>query len=265
MIKKETVLNRILKLSGALVKGVGYLFHTLFPKKRFTIPKHSKAKIKSDNEYKIPKIVWQTNFTNEVTLPVYVNYLVIRLLSLDYDYYYVSTEDREEFIKENADEDTYKAFMRLNDGAAQADFWRVFVLNTKGGVYLDIDAHPVWPLSKLIKPDYKELILLNKQHYTNYFMASAPNNPILKRALDIMVDNIKNNRVERGVYFLTGPEVLNQAIEELNVTPNHRFYRVTCVQGSFTNEYFQYMDKPRSKWTYKDKRELLRDIKEDES
>jgi mannosyltransferase OCH1-like enzyme len=254
-------INRLLKFSGGIVKGIGYIFHFFFPKKRFTLPKYSKAKIKSKEDYTISKIVWQTNFTQKVTLPVYINYLVIRLMSLDYDYHYVSTEDREKFIKRYASEEFVRAFLRLNDGAAQADFWRVFVLNTKGGVYLDIDAHPVWPLSKMIKKDDEELILKNKQHYTNYFMASAPKNPILEKTLELMVDNINNNRIEKGVYFLTGPEVLNQAIGDKK--PNSRFYRVTCVQGSFTNEYFQYIDRPKSKWTYKDNRTLLKSKKED--
>ena len=262
MIQKEVILNRVLKLSGAFVKAVGYVFHFFFPDKRFTIPKFSEAKRKSKQNSLIPKNIWQTNFTNKVTLPVYVNYLVIRLLSPEYNYNYVSTEDRDRFMKENTDEKTYEAFSKLTDGAAQADFWRVFVLNTKGGVYLDIDAHPVWFLSDLIKPDFKELILLNKEHYTNYFMASAPDNPILEKALEIMIENIEQKRVEKGVYYLTGPVVLNKAISELNITPNHRFYRVTCVQGSFTNEHFQYIDKKRGKWTHKDVSELLKNGEE---
>jgi len=261
MSVKIVISNRLLKISGGFAKTIGYIFHFIFPKRRFVLPKFSKAIIKSKKSSIIPKVVWQTNFTDKVTLPVYINYLIIRLMSLDHDYHYVSTEDREEFIKKYAPKEFVEAFLRLNDGAAQADFWRVFVLNTKGGVYLDIDAHPVWPLSKIIKKDDKELILKNKQHYTNYFMASAPSNPILEKTLELMVDNINNDRIEKGVYFLTGPEVLNHAIG--NKKPNSRFYRVTCVQGSFTNEYFQYMDRPRSKWTYKDNRTLLKPKKED--
>jgi len=170
------IVNRIAKLSGALVKGFSYIFHFIFPKKRFTIPKRSEAWLKSSKDPKIPKEIWQTNFTNEVTLPVYINYLFNRVMSLSYNYNYVSTEDRLEFMKQNASTEIYKAFEQLTDGASQADLWRVFVLNFKGGIYMDIDAHLVWPLAKIIQPDYNEIILLNKEHYTNYFIHYAKNN-----------------------------------------------------------------------------------------
>jgi len=187
---------------------------------------------------------------------VYINYLFNRLMSLDWEYRYVSTEARLEFIKQNANENFVKAFEQLTDGASQADFWRIFVLNHAGGVYMDIDAHAVWPLSKIIKPEYKELILMTKHRYSNYFMASSPNNEHLEKTLELMVDNIENKRIGNGVYDLTGPTVLNKAIGEKIV--NYRHNKITCIQGSFTNEYFQYIDKPRGKWTYAKKEELLK-------
>jgi mannosyltransferase OCH1-like enzyme len=251
------VTNRIIKILGTIIKTLSYPFHLILPNLRFTIPINSKAKIKTKEYYKIPKIIWQTNYTNKVTLPMYINYLFNRLMSLDYEYHYVSTEERLKFIKQHSSKDIFDSYSRLTDGASQADFWRVFVLYKCGGVYLDIDAHFVWPLSKIIKPKDKEVILLTKQHYSNYFIASQKDNPILEKTLDIIVDNINNKRVENGVYSLTGPITLNDAIGSSKV--NYRFYRVTCVQGSFTNEYFQYIDKPKGKWIYAKNSTLLSD------
>jgi len=251
------IANRFSKILGAFSKVLAYPFHTLFKHKRFTIPEHSEAFIKSTKEQKIRKTIWQTNYTNKVSLPVYINYFYNRLMSLDYEYRYVSTQKRMEFLKEHASKTDFSAFSKLTDGAAQADFWRVFVLNFYGGVYMDIDANLVWPLSKIIKPDDTEVFLLNKQHYTNYFIASQKNNPILQETLQMIVKNIEEKKVEGGVYELTGPTVLNHVIGDKKV--NYKFYRFTCVQGSFTNEYFQYIDKPRGKWTYAKKEDLLQD------
>ncbi len=253
------VSNRLIKITGNIAKTLCYPFHFIFPKKRFTIPELSKPLIKSDKQQKIPKIIWQTNYTNKVSLPVYLNYLFNRLMSLDYEYRYVSTEDRLEFIQKNAPKKVVEVFEKLTDGASQADVWRLFVLNHIGGIYMDIDAHLVWPLSKIIKSDDEEVFLLNKQHITNYFIASAKDNQILKDSLDIIVDNIQKEKIEGGVYNLTGPTVLNIAIGDKKV--NHRFYRITCVQGSFTNEYFQYIDKPRGKWNYAKKEDLIKSSK----
>ena len=46
-------------------------------------------------------------------------------MSLDFEYRYVSTEEREEFIRQHAPARVYDAYIKLNDGAAQADLWRL--------------------------------------------------------------------------------------------------------------------------------------------
>jgi mannosyltransferase OCH1-like enzyme len=254
---KIIVANRSIKLLGALVKTLSYPFHFIFPNKRFTIPKQSDPLRKSTTQTLIPKIIWQTNFTNRVTLPIYVNYLFNRFLSPDYEYRYVSTEDRLTFLEEHAPKEVFQAYQKLTDGASQADLWRMFTLNHYGGIYMDIDAHAVWPLSKMIKPNDTEVFLLNKQHYTNYFIAVQKGNPILEKTVQIIVENIEQKKIGSGVYDLTGPSTLNIAIGDQKV--NHRFYRLTCVQGSFTNEHFQYIDKPRGKWTHAKNEELIKE------
>lgn len=97
-------------------------------------------------------------------------------MSLDWEYRYVSTEDRLEYIKQNAPKNYIDAFEKLTDGASQAIFWRLFVLNNIGGVYMDIDAHVVLPLSKLINPEDKELLLLNQKLDTITIFSNVPNN-----------------------------------------------------------------------------------------
>lgn len=245
----------MIKITGNIFKALSYVFHFIFPNKRFTIPAYSKAIINSKKPSKIPRIIWQTNYTDRVSLPMYLNYLFNRLMSLSYEYHHVSTEARLEFIEANMSEEIVREYKKLINGASQADLWRLLVLDYFGGVYLDIDAHLVWPLSKVVKPEDSEIFLLTKQHYTNYFIASEKDNPILKRTIQMIVDNIKNERIEGGVYSLTGPTALNVALE--GQTFNERYYRYTCVQGSFTNEHFQYIDKRRGKWTHVKNSDLI--------
>jgi len=250
------IANRTIKIVGAITKGFAYIFYFFFPNKRFTIPIHGDALLSSKREDKIPKVIWQTNYTNVVSLPVYLNYLFNRFMSPTYEHNYVSTEDRLVYLKENASEDIVEAYEQLTDGAAQADLWRLFVLYTHGGIYMDIDAHFVWPLHKIIKKSDTEIFLRTKKDYTNYFMAMQKGNQYLQKSIDLIVDNIQNKRLGGGVYDLTGPTVINVAIGDEKV--HHRLYRITCVQGSFTNEHFQYMDKPRGKWTHTKKEDLLK-------
>ncbi|AIL31953.1 glycosyltransferase family 32 protein [Basilea psittacipulmonis] len=250
----------ITRFIGHIVKYLCYIFHFLFPKKRFTIPFYSPAKIKKTQDQKIPRIIWQTNYTNKVSLPVYCNYLVNRFFSQDYEYRYMGHEEREKYIKEKADEVTFKAFDQIADGAAQADFWRLFVLYTEGGVYLDIDAQLAWNLSAIIGEEDKEVFITRRDHYNNFFMASAPGNPLLKDVLDRIILNIqdKENNKKMGVYGLTGPTVLNAVLNPKEEAITVRRDSLTCSQGTFTNEHFQYIDKKRSKWTYKSPDEIFK-------
>lgn len=253
------ICNRFSKLVGNLSKVfISYPFHFFLPKKRFTIPKYSKALVQGKKQI-IPKKIWQTNYTNRVSLPIYLNYLFNRLMSLSYDYHYVSTEDRLIFIKENTGADIVKAYERLNDGAAQADLWRLLVLQHLGGIYMDIDAHLVFPLSGLIKKTDKELFILkgSDNTHTNYFIASQKNHPILEKATEIILENINSNQVV-GVFSLTGPVPFSDAIKQSKIAINDKSYRYVCVQGDFTNEHFQYIDKPRGKWTHKKPSEILK-------
>ena len=251
------IANRLTKLTGNLIKGLGYVFHLLFPNKRFTIPEESAPlKRKGREQQQIPQILWQTNYSNLVSLPMYINYLYNRLMSRQYTYRYASDTAILEFFETYATSEELQAYRQLNDGAAKADFWRVVVLYHLGGVYLDIDATLVWPLSKQIKKDETEIFLLNKEHFTNYFMATAPANPIYKKAIEIIVKNIRSKETAGGAYALTGPNVINLAIGEKQV--NQRYYRYVCTQGAFTNEHFHYIDKKQGKWTHTAADDLLK-------
>ena len=250
------IVNRCSRLLGNIFKTLSYPFHAIFPKKRFKIPEFSPAKFKSDKPTKINKTIWQTNYTNNVSLPVYLNYLFNRLMSLSYEYRYVSTEERAEFIKANADERMFTAYSKLTDGAAQADFWRLLVLYKLGGIYMDIDGQLVWPLSKIIGEHDDEVLIYRKGRYNNFFLACAEGHPILKDTLDIVVNNIEQRKIELGVYNLTGPVPLNTAIGDKKVSV--RPEKFTAIQGSFTNEHFQYLDKKRGKWTHSKNEDLLK-------
>jgi len=139
------------------------------------------------------------------------------------------------------------AYSKLQIGAARADFWRVLVLQKFGGVYLDIDSHVVWPLEFIIDREAQELYLEHKNGaFSNYFLASKSDNPNLARLIEAIVHNVQTMTTCNNVYALTGPAVFNVCFRKGNVPTSH--YTLTCYQGTFTNEFFQYIDSPQSKW-----------------
>ena len=241
------IANRLIKIFANFIKILCYVFHFIFPKKRFTLPKHSPPIFSTSENPLIPRTLWQTIFTNCVTLPVYINYLFNRVMSPTYEYRFMITEDRAAFRKSNYSKEIYDGYLKIQIGAAQADLWRILVLQRYGGVYLDIDAHLVWPLRMIVKKDYEELYIVRKRGgLSNYFIASKKDNPDLEKVISTILNNIAENKLT-SVYRMTGPGVFNEVMDENKV--NAISYRYICSQGNFTNEYFQYIDKPEGKWT----------------
>ena len=248
--------NRCLKIIGNLAKHLlGHPFHWMFPQKRFCIPKHAAPLWTANKSCLIPRTVWLTNFTNRVSFPVYLNYCVNRLLAPAYTFRFMDDADSKLFIKETCSAEIYQDYLRLKDGTAKADFWRLLVLHERGGVYADIDAHLVWPLGRSLKPDDDELYLRSGGNsLTNYFIASKANHPNLEKIIAVVRRNIKN-RKKTFVWGLTGPGPMIEALSEATV--HSRASRFVSLQGTFTNEYFQYLDKPNGKWTHTKEADIL--------
>jgi len=233
---------------GNLLKIGCYVVYFLRPEIRFLLPERRGPLIATkETSSAIPLAIWQTNFTNRVTLPVYLNYLFNRLIAPNHEHRFMATEERKAFVREHFSAEVFEAYEQLQIGAAQADLWRLLVLQKYGGVYMDIDAHLVWPLHWSIPLEATELYLRIKTgEISNYFIASAPNNPRLQRVINRVVQNIRK-RSSENVYNLTGPGVFNEVLGSEDVPTT--YYLTTVNQGNFTNEFFQYIDKPQGKWT----------------
>lgn len=253
-----TTSGRLIRLVGNVFKLLSYPFHWVLPKFRFSIPEYSPAKIRRAKTSSVPKVIWQTNFTHRCSLPMYLNYLFNRLMSLDHDYRYVSTEARGDYLREQAPQEVYEAYSKLTNGAAQADLWRVTCLYNQGGIYMDIDATLIWPLHRLLKGVDSAVYIKNRHNgeMTNYFLATVPGNPHFKQVMERIVHNINHYDPKQGVYGTTGPAVLEAIVKDQDIDCRNR--SEVCIQGAFTNEHFQYIDKPRGKWTHINPEDLVK-------
>ncbi|MDB5019604.1 MAG: glycosyl transferase [Pedobacter sp.] len=175
----------------------------------------------------IPKIIHQTFKTEK--LPLITRWHIYRLKKNNPDYAYEFYDDTriEQFLHEEYDEDTLTLYKQLNIGAAKADFFRYAVLFRKGGVYLDIDSAIKGSLNDFIKADDHAIISRerNPSLYVQWALVFEPNHPFLKKTLEFVKDNIKNNRYQHDVQKMTGPAVYSKAIEACvleSPVPAHR-------------------------------------------
>ena len=220
------------------------------PKARFNIPATSKPLWKDGRARMVTGVLWQTNYSDSVTLPVYVNYLWNRLMSPTFEYRFCSDDECKDFVQKYYPGDIADAYSKLQVGAARADFWRVLVWLKEGGIYVDIDAAICWPPELLLVDEQSELLILKDVGITNYFMASAPGNLLMKQIADRILLNIQENKL-KSVFDMTGPTVVDAIANREGISIEHA--RLVCRQGQFTSKRFQYADKVRGHWGYEQK------------
>ena len=237
--------NRLIRLFATFIKISSFGIHGIFPRFRLIIPKQVKPFIKVRGG-KIPKIIWQTNYTNKVSVPMYFNYLINRLMTLDHEYRFLDDRDQSEYVRTYSSKRFFETYNSLNVGAARADVWRYVALMNEGGVYIDIDACLVWPISWMT-PGLTLFCEMNKEHFTNYFMAVVSKDPILSETLQLVEDNITSKNSPDSIYNMTGPIPLMKAMKGKDF--DYRKHRYLCIQGAFANEFFQYLGSTFIKWT----------------
>ena len=241
-------LGRGLKILGNVLKVISRLLYFVVPWLRFTLPSDARPLLGKGNlaNPRITRILWQTNYTNRVSLPVQLNYLCNRLLSASYRYCFMSDAEILEFVEVEFPGRIFNCYKRLAIGAAKADLWRLLVLYRYGGVYIDIDGHLAWPLGWTLRSNPSELFVKSKDYrFTNFFMASEPGNALILQLIEEAIRRIESPTTN-NVYHLTGPGLMDDLFAE-GVCSVARVEEV-CMQGNFTNKFFQYIDKPGGDW-----------------
>ena len=171
------------------------------------------------NLFKIPKYIFQKwqikNITEEL------NGLVMSWRNNNPHYAYALFDDNdcEEFIKNNFEENVFKAYSRIIPGAFKADLWRYCVLYIYGGVYVDIDTLCLGNIDDFLNEDLEFMTPidlnnnpnLGQYNLFNCFIASIPRHPILMDCIKRIIFNVENNIVPFSNLDFTGPGILGKA------------------------------------------------------
>ena len=162
----------------------------------------------------IPKIIYQTFYKKE--LPFITNWHInkLRKRNPEYDYQFYDDDRIDSFIRAEYGEEIFNLYRKINIGAAKADFFRYAILYKHGGVYLDIDSLCLTKLDDFILPNDSAIISLesNLNYYVQWAMIFEAGHPFLKRTLDMVVENIKENKYPNDVHQMTGPSAYSMSI-----------------------------------------------------
>ena len=157
----------------------------------------------------IPLNIYQTWHTKD--LPPLMKNAVNKIINNNprFNYQLFDDDDCRNFIKYNFDTNVLNAFDSLIPGAYKADLWRYCILYKNGGVYLDIKYESVNGF-KFINLMEKEHGVLDMDKNGIYYslMVCKPNNKILLKAINKVVENVKNKFYGSSCLHPTGPIML---------------------------------------------------------
>ena len=135
---------------------------------------------------------------------------LIKNLNPRFNYQLFDDDDCREFIKNNFDIAVLNAFNSLIPGAYKADLWRYCVLYINGGIYLDIKYRPLNNFRFITMTEKEHWVLdADKNGVYNALMVCKPGNEILLKAINKIIENVKNKYYGNSFLEPTGPLLLS--------------------------------------------------------
>lgn len=115
------------------------------------------------------------------------------------EYHLYSGEELEKIIRDNFDTDVYKSYQKLKPYACKADLARYCLLYLYGGLYSDISNRFIQPLDKNFLNQFdlfafRDNIGSSVRNWSvmNSIIFSKPKVKVLERAIQLVVENCKN-------------------------------------------------------------------------
>jgi mannosyltransferase OCH1-like enzyme/Tfp pilus assembly protein PilF len=170
----------------------------------------------------IPKVVIQ--YWNDLTPPEDVKLLMESWRSTNTDYRHRVFDDvaAQEFLERTYAPNVLRAYRRADNPAEKADLFRLAYLYAHGGVYVDADDRCLAPISSVLPPHVA--LAVYQEDYAlgglaigtlgNNFLAAAPNNAVIGRALELATDALNRGDTDM-VWLKTGPALITRAFAEI--------------------------------------------------
>ena len=160
----------------------------------------------------IPKNIFQSWISKDLHPEVQKKVDNMRSLNPEYNHQLYTDSEIDEFVNTFYPGKISECFNRLNVSVAKVDFWRYLVLYEYGGVYLDssIDIS----LDDFIRENDSAIITAetNPNTFVQWALIFDKRHPILKKVIEIVVDNIENNSYPNDVLQMTGPQAYSKVI-----------------------------------------------------
>jgi tetratricopeptide (TPR) repeat protein len=170
----------------------------------------------------IPKVIIQ--YWDDPEPPEDVTRLMETWRSLNPEYVHqrFNDADAQAFLSQHYEPSVLRAYRRAENPAEKADLFRLAYLYVLGGVYVDADDRCLAPIGSVLPPHVS--LAVYQEDYAlgglavgtlgNNFLAAAPHNAVIGRALELATEAL--NRGDTDIVWLkTGPALISRAFAEI--------------------------------------------------
>jgi mannosyltransferase OCH1-like enzyme len=166
--------------------------------------------VSDKKEIVIPLNIFQTWCTKDLPPKMGECVKSLKMCNPEFNFYLYDDNDCREFIKGNFDADVLYSYDTLIPGAFKADLWRYCILYKYGGIYLDIKYRCVNGFKFISLCDEEHFVrdryeVLNRLAVYNAFMICKPNNEIMLKCINKVVENVRNRFYGHNGLHITGP------------------------------------------------------------
>lgn len=175
----------------------------------------------------------------------------------DYKINFFDDDECRNFLEKNFGIKYVDCFNYLEDKIIKADFWRICMLYTKGGVYCDIDIEPKMGINEIIE---KDTIFLTSASWVNNFLnpiilITYPKDKVLENCIVEYITKFEKKINYNYWKFSICPMLYRQCVKQIGKKINNESYTIKTENGNyqFLRESDVSPDKTKMCTFYKDK------------
>lgn len=178
--------------------------------------------VQTGQDIQIPRTIFQNHKRRKIPPNLAKSIRRLQAHAPDFDYVFYDDDESRAYIQ-----DRYPAALEAYDtllpGAYKSDLFRIIRLYCDGGVYFDAPFNPYdddFRLGNWLRPEDTFVSADDRGHgMYNAFMASIPQHPIAKMAIDIIIDNVAHRRFNKSPLDITGPGIYHHIFQTLYGQP----------------------------------------------
>lgn len=167
---------------------------------------------------------WHTDSYYDSPVCLQKAMMSFRYLNPGYEHYFFGLEKARQYIFVREGARALNAFDRLRPMAYKVDLWRLIAVYHEGGVYSDSKLNILKPLDMFL-PSTGALVVDDRPPHgiLNAFFAAPKNDPLLRTAIDMILNNVERRLYRSSPLAITGPVLVQEAYDHLSPAQKSRY------------------------------------------